>query len=395
LAPPAEGTDHSAHFNSTDSPQFQALNQLNLEIGSQLSSFPLSSSAGGFAYSFDADLGVLSRPTDSFGSVFGERPLTVGKGKYNIGVSVAEYTFDNLDGLDLREGEMQLVFTHVDIGGDGPLNPALEGDLVTSNLYINIETQITTLVGTYGVRDNFDVGIAIPVVDVSMQMSAETRVERVATGDRDIHIFPSGQDTEVVRRRGNASGVGDVLLRGKYVALQSGKNHVALSGDVRLPTGDDANLLGTGELQVKASLLGSIVNRTFSPHANLGVALSGGDISNEVVYGAGMSWAADPKLTVSADLVGRALMSVSRVKMEDEEFQYIEVDDTGGTVKSIVVPRLTVEDSESTVNLLHGAVGAKLNVGGNFLISMNGLFPLNDNGLTDKFSGLIGLDYSF
>ena len=64
LAPPPEGfPSHSAHFIGSDSPQFRAVEQLNSLIASQLSSFPLASSSGGFVYQFDPALGVLTRAT--------------------------------------------------------------------------------------------------------------------------------------------------------------------------------------------------------------------------------------------------------------------------------------------------------------------------------------------
>jgi hypothetical protein len=40
-------------------------------------------------------------------------------------------------------------------------------------------------------------------------------------------------------------------------------------------------------------------------------------------------------------------------------------------------------------------VGFKVNPVGNLLLTVNGLFSLNKNGLRDDFTPLIGLDYSF
>lgn len=394
LAPPPEGVSHEAHFTGDDSPQFQALNQLNTEIGRRLSSFPLSSSAGGFAYELDPELGVLSRPTESFGPVYAERPLTLGKGKYNIGLSVADYSFDTMDGLNLREGDMKLVFTHIDPGHDGPLVPELEGDLILAQLFISIETTVQTLVASYGVRDDLDIGIAIPVMDVNLEMSANAEIERLATGDRGIHTFLNGTNHDTFGQKGHADGVGDVLLRGKYRFFHQGRNYLALAGDLRLPTGDETNLLGTGEVQGKVSLLASIVDKTFSPHVNLGYGMSGGDLPNEFLYTTGFSWAADPKLTLSADLIGRSLFDVKRLWVADAEFQYVDLGEVGGEILTTRQPRLNLGAGE-TKNLLNGSVGFKLNVVGSFLLTANGLFPLTNDGLNDDFAGLLGVDYSF
>jgi hypothetical protein len=47
------------------------------------------------------------------------------------------------------------------------------------------------------------------------------------------------------------------------------------------------------------------------------------------------------------------------------------------------------------VNQILGSVGVKINPFGNFLLTLNGLFPLNNEGLQDGFTPLIGIDYSF
>src|SRR5262249_11539267 len=81
LAPPAVGLNHSAHFIDAESPQFIALQAFSTALASQLNSFPLASSGGGFTYRLDPELGVLVRTTDSFGPIFAERAETIGKGR--------------------------------------------------------------------------------------------------------------------------------------------------------------------------------------------------------------------------------------------------------------------------------------------------------------------------
>jgi hypothetical protein len=58
-----------------------------------------------------------------------------------------------------------------------------------------------------------------------------------------------------------------------------------------------------------------------------------------------------------------------------------------------VFPRLISEIRDSSSML--GSVGLKINPFGNFLLTINGLFSLNQKGLQDRFSPLIGVDYSF
>ena len=44
----------------------------------------------------------------SFGAVYTERPFTVGRGKYNLGVSFAKFSYDEMDGISLRDGDITL-----------------------------------------------------------------------------------------------------------------------------------------------------------------------------------------------------------------------------------------------------------------------------------------------
>jgi hypothetical protein len=56
-------------------------------------------------------------------------------------------------------------------------------------------------------------------------------------------------------------------------------------------------------------------------------------------------------------------------------------------------PRLVAEPGDS--NSLLGSIGLKINPFGNFLLTVNGLFRLNDEGLQDDFAPLVAVDYSF
>jgi hypothetical protein len=396
LAPPAVGTDHSAHFVGSESSQFNALEQVSGEIAYQLSTFPLSSSAGGFAYQFDPALGVFNRQTRSFGPIFTERAFNIGKGKVNLGVNYSRFTFDKLDDLDLRSGDMQLIFSHQDPDEDGNFSPFFEGDLVSARVFLNVETSITALVATYGVSDRFDFGMAVPLVEVDLAASAEAEVERLATGQSlpDTHVFPNGTSTQTFRQSGTASGIGDVVLRAKY-RLTGGESALfAILGEARLPTGDETNLLGTGAIAGTMSLVGTLNQNYIAPHFNVGYTVTGEDLPDEIEYSAGFDWIIDPKITVAADVLGRHQNDIRSVAIDDTTFTANMNPSGEPDLVSGTFSRLTYTPGESR-NVLYGSVGVKVNFAGNFLLSLNGLFPLTDKGLRDEFTPLIGVDYSF
>src|SRR6476660_1627197 len=47
----------------------------------EVSTAPIGTSTGGFTYTFDSRLGTFNRSSESFGPLFAERSLTIGRGK--------------------------------------------------------------------------------------------------------------------------------------------------------------------------------------------------------------------------------------------------------------------------------------------------------------------------
>jgi hypothetical protein len=64
--------------------------------GNQLTSFPLASASGGFTWNFDTGSGAFTRTSNSFGPIFAERPLTIGRKRLNAGANYQRVTFDHL-----------------------------------------------------------------------------------------------------------------------------------------------------------------------------------------------------------------------------------------------------------------------------------------------------------
>jgi hypothetical protein len=402
LAEPPAGSpfpSHAHHFIGDAS--LAPLSQLNNELATQLSTFPLASSAGGFTYRLDPALGVFTRATDSFGPIYADRADTIGKGKFAIGVNFSHFSFNRIDDIGLRSGGVAIVLTHQDLPPTGCcLRPFFEGDVITTQTFLKIQTDITAFTLSYGVTDRLDVGAAIPVVRVQIEARTDATIDKLATGGSaatvGIHKFPNGEDSETFQQSGSASGVGDVVLRAKYRALSGARAGLAFGLDVRLPSGEERDLLGTGTTQIKGFLIGSAHFGTFSPHVNGGYtwASRNGQIPDEIDYTAGFDWALSPRVTFVVDALGRTLRKSQVLREVDTTFQYNAnpstdpVDLRTTTLKQLVA---TEQDSSSYL----GSVGFKINPVGNLLITVNGLFNLNNRGLQARFSPLVGLDYSF
>src|SRR5262249_44407650 len=98
---------HSAHFTNS---ALQSFTALNTEIGSQITQLPITSPISGFVFSFNPNLGVVSRQTEGFGPILTERPDTIGRHKVFLGFSYQYFNFDKADGVDLRN--FGAVFQH-------------------------------------------------------------------------------------------------------------------------------------------------------------------------------------------------------------------------------------------------------------------------------------------
>lgn len=397
LAPPSSGIDHSAHFTDEDNSQFVALEQATDEMAEQLSAVPFSTSAGGFAYQFDPSLGAFTRPTQSFGPTYTERAFSLGKKKINLAVSHTHYTFDKLDALNLRNGDLQLLWKHEDTNEDGTdTTYYFEGDVITAKLFVNLETSVTALTATYGVSDKLDVGMAVPVLDVRLDASAEATVQRLATAHNlpDTHSFPNGTAHETIRQGGEAQGLGDITLRGKYRLNSEMAMPMALVGELRLPTGDELNLLGTGAVQGKLALVASVNRAPLAPHLNVGYSMNGKGLPDELSGSLGVDALVDPRITLSAELRGRHESGVRRIETVYDTYFAKTGPNPSAPDSSAVFPRLSTRPDQA-LNELNGSIGLKMNLGRTFLLTLNGFFPLTKQGLRDSFTPLIGLDYSF
>ena len=394
---------HAAHFVSQPNAQ-ETLRQLNRGIASQLSTFPLGSSSAGFTYTFDPELGVFNRSTETFGPVFSERPLTAGKGKLSFGITQLHATYDRFEGQDLREGDIKLYLTHQDVNNDGSLlNPAVwfEGDIIESALSLDLKNDTTVLYANYGVGDRLDLGVAVPYSRLDLSARIDARIEHLATAPDPfvVHTFPRSEgDDASFFESGTAEGIGDIVLRGKYNFHRGTRGSVAGAVDLRLPTGDSDDLLGAGATQVKLyAIAAHIASRRFSPRVAAGYTYSSGgaefvgELPDEINYSAGFDAALHSKATFTADFLGRTLLDADRLVLRERTFENVLRNDP--TVRRNI--RVSPEITTGNLNVLLGSAGVKVNPVGRLLLMVNLLFGIGNSGLQDDLTPVFGIDYSF
>lgn len=152
-----EVPNHSAHFKPSLE-QLRTPEQFNQQIVTLLATFPFGSSSGGFTYTFDPSLGTLSRTSESFGPLFAERALTIGRERGSLGMAYERSTYDTFEGKNLRLRQINFYIQHTDccgrlqngvqVGDGTMLNPAFEGDLIEAALALNLTTDTVVFSGT-------------------------------------------------------------------------------------------------------------------------------------------------------------------------------------------------------------------------------------------------------
>ncbi|HTU99699.1 MAG TPA: hypothetical protein VMF13_04120, partial [Luteitalea sp.] len=364
-----------------------------------------------------------------FGPSFGERSLTVGKGRLSTGFSYQHTSFDSFEGEDLGDGAIQFLLPHNDccpaqVGlqatGDGNLlNPGFESDIVTVRLGLKASTDTAAFFATYGVTDRLDVGVAVPIIRVDLEATANAEIVRLGTAFTPlVHTFQTGSDVskKTFTEGRSASGIGDVVLRTKYNLHQRGAQGVAATFDLRLPTGDAENLLGTGSAQGRLGLVLSTGSDRFAQHVNIGYTFSGRtDVStyigndpdlvdallptnsppDELHFNGGVEYAATDKLTLLGEFMGRTLRNVGRLEMGQRSFTYTP---QGQPPLSPALESPSFREFQArTGNLTLGlaALGAKYNLGSRALLAAHVLVPLTEGGLRSRVTTTIGLDYTF
>jgi hypothetical protein len=385
-----DGSTHSAHFNSAFQSEFT---QFNIALASQLAAIPLPTPASGFTYTFDSALGVFQRSTQSFGPILTERAETIGRKKVTFGVTFQHFGFDSLEGLSL--GSVPAVFTHDDsqLGGG-------RSDLVSTTNSIDAAVDQTVVFVSYGLGSRLDLSVAVPLVAVDLAARSQAQVQRVGTASSPAtHFYDDGSggfgSLQTYTSSGHASGIGDIVVRLKANPVHTESMALALGIDGRIPTGDEADLLGLGAFGFKPFAVLSLSQGRVAPHLNVaylwnGKSVLAGDVAtgrkedmpDQVQYAVGADIGVSKRLTLAFDYLGTYVIDSPRLVREIF---------TAANGQSFPQIGFVTE----SYNLANGAAGLKFNPVGRLLIDFNVLFKLDSAGLRDKVTPLFGIEYAF
>jgi len=470
------GDRHAAHFSSDFTDTFQPINEA---VGIQVSQLPVASPSSGITFVYDPSLKTFAPSTDeSLGPIIGDRGTTIGRGKLFLGFSFQYFNFSTIDGQNMSSIPIVLQHQKFPVIPANPPNfagiaacdnqtaltgiyansPCLVRDYIQTTNDIDLKVHQYTIYVTYGITRHLDFSAAIPILNVQMSVTSQaTIVPNSATPANAApgnvwHSFNGGPGAvtssnspdpalastcgsqnpclnATFSQSGSASGIGDVVLRGKYTAYSGERIAIAGGVDVRLPTGDELNFLGSGTTGVKP--FGVISYRArVSPHAEAGYEWNGNStlagtnivpaatfatptnptpssttinklrLPNRFLYIVGADIRATRRLTGAFDIYGQRLFGNPELISQP----YTDLGNCSGptdatsAVCGTYTPGTThpnVSQIIADINIVDASLGLKYNLFGRLVITGNVILKLNDGGLRSRAVPLVGVSYTF
>lgn len=207
----------------------------------------------------------------------------------------------------------------------------------------------------------------------------------------------------------DATGIGDITLRGKYEVIHGEKVFGSVGLGVRFPSGDANNFLGTGAYGLIPFGALTYAGR-ISPHVRFGYewnshSILAGDPTGATgspsaslppawLYSGGADFRANKWLTFAADLIGQRVLSASR--LSNGFFTRLPATDgkTNPTTEATIqVPSIRPLTASYGSNAI--AIGGKVRVKRELVLIGNATIRVDDGGLRANVVPLVGLSYAF
>ena len=336
-----------------------ASDTINRALLVNLTSVPIATSSSGFLYRLNPQLGTVERATDSFGAFFIERALTPGDGRASLGFSASMSTFDQLDGVALREGTFLTTANRF-------TDEAAPFD--TDSLTLRVRTETLTVFGSVGLTDRLEIGAAVPMVRLTLE------------GQR-VNVY-YGQTGLQASASATASGIADAAVRAKYTLISLQGGGAAIAGEVRLPTGNEENLLGAGSASFRVFGIGALERGPLMLSANSGIIRGG--TSDELTFGAGAAVAAHRRVSLTLEFLARHISELRPIQLSAQPHP---------TLADVQTLRLIGGEPGRLV--AGGVTGFKWNPGGTIVFGAHVRWNFTTSGLTAPITPAVALEYGF
>jgi hypothetical protein len=362
---------------STDIPEFETFSN---EASSSLDGVPIPSGSTSVLYTFDPKLEIFTPSQRPMAPSISQNAPTNGRNVLTLG-----FSYSYLDYTHFNEFPSDNVFIQASRGIPfSALGADVDGELVDV-MYFNfkLRQQFYGFSAQYGILENFDVGIFVPIVQTDFKGKAVSNFFAQLTTDEMLpngQVLPKGTLLELkndgqlypfptlgsIRERDvdevfaphsgvsytkSNTGIGDIILRTKYYFGMVGPAELGALLNTSLPTGDEDNLEGVGSVRFDPRVVASMANSILAGHANMGFHADVDDSDRDRFdYSVGGEFRATAWLTFMMD-------HVARLQVKGDDIHKFEL-----------VP------------------GIKMNPYRDLIFGFNAILPLNREGLTTDWT---------
>ncbi len=369
------------------------------------STYPVASASSSVTYVYNPQLETFERRAGVLGPIIGERTETIGKGQINVGVSYSYVDLSTINGQDLGN-----LVNAPQINGRTVSFPVTGGALlcgdptcsfeharytsslpVLVNAALKVQADILTPGFTYGITPDLDVNLTLPLIQTFLGVNVIETVPDPRLSQYTLRVCnpdaPAGDPLKCATGEtlqkpkqtptssfANATGFGDLLLRGKYVLLRGEPVDLAAGLGVSFPTGNKDDFAGTGTYRVQPSLiLSRVFADRFEPLLNVGVNINANDVTRSA-----FTWAVGGTAQVAGPLTAAVV--------------FLGTNEFNPQTDPIAEPFFFQIQRN---NIYDVSVGLRLLFAESGVVSVNTIFPLNDDGLRANVIPTIEVEYAF
>ena len=361
---------------------------INASIATQLTQLPIPSATVGVV-TLAQKGNPLGVPFENLGPVLTGRPDTVGKGHLFVGFSYQHFNFNSLNNHSLGD---------IPIGFNYTVQNATFFDAVKNHVSFQLDQYVA--VGTYGVSKSMDLTVVVPFNSASLNVTTDSfQGYQYNTLSGIYGTITSG--TKSVSSSGSAAGIGDVTVNLKQLLIggEGSRAAVAAGVEVRVPSGDALNYMGSGAVganmyglaeyrarvatHLKIAYQYNTNSQVMDLQASPNTRLPGG-----LQYDLGSDAKVNRHLTLAADLLGSQFVNVPAFTLGTKTLPGNPA--VYGIPTSISDTTGAGTNTYTTVNI---SGGLKISAGKHFLFYGNVLKQLNNVGLRSDLVPLVGIAF--
>ena len=373
---------HAGITGILNEPRFRALGLAPIApalANTVASTYPIASASSAVTYVYDPAIDTLVRQAGVAGPIFGERAETIGKGVFNFSASLSYVHLTTING-----DSMENLVNQPRVNGQMLIFPVPKGITLADGRFttflpvhvstdLDVNAYVLSPSVTYGVTPDLDLNLTIPLLRTSLGVTTHSKVPDPRFPQ---FALPPGEEfpISISSDWAAANGVGDLLMRAKYVLLRSNYVDVAAGLGISAPSGRQSDLQGTGTTQVEPTLiLSHVYGGRFEPLLDVGIDCNANDVSRSIVrWAVGGTYQILERLSTSVVFLGRNELAAQSDPIPTPFFFQIERND-----------------------IYDASVGFRWRFAGSGFLGVNALVPLNSDGFRPDAIPTVEASYAF